>query len=93
MQFPIIPCNLCGSQPNLQRQAMKELLQGWDREHPQRLRSMFSAMSNIVPSHMMDHKLFDFEKFEGVAYDKTYGDILFDRDDTLDQFQNTIAIE
>ena len=93
MQFPIIPCNLCGSQPNLQRQAMKELLQGWDREHPQRLRSMFSAMSNIVPSHMMDHKLFDFEKFEGVAYDKTYGDILFDRDDTHDQFQNTIAIE
>lgn len=93
MQFQIIPCNLCGSQPNLQRQAMKELLQGWDREHPQRLRSMFSAMSNIVPSHMMDHKLFDFEKFEGVAYDKTYGDILFDRDDTLDQFQNTIAIE
>lgn len=93
MQFPIIPCNLCGSQPNLQRQAMKELLQQWDRAHPQRLRSMFSAMSNIVPSHMMDHKLFDFEKFEGVAYDKTYGDILFDRDDTLDRFQQTIAIE
>jgi len=93
MQFPIIPCNLCGSQPNLQRQAMKELLQQWDRAHPQRLRSMFSAMSNIVPSHMMDHKLFDFEKFEGVAYDKTYGDILFDRDDTLDQFQSTIAID
>ncbi|MDP2219593.1 MAG: tRNA 2-thiocytidine(32) synthetase TtcA [Hydrogenophaga sp.] len=93
MQFPIIPCNLCGSQPNLQRQAMKELLQQWDRAHPQRLRSMFTAMSNIVPSHMMDHKLFDFEKFEGVAYDKTYGDILFDRDDTLDQFKQTIAIE
>ncbi|MCE4556292.1 tRNA 2-thiocytidine(32) synthetase TtcA [Pelomonas cellulosilytica] len=93
MQFPIIPCNLCGSQPNLQRQAMKELLQGWDRAHPQRLRSMFSAISNIVPSHMMDRKLFDFEKFEGVAYDKTYGDILFDRDDSIDQFQQTIAID
>ncbi|MBI3346980.1 MAG: tRNA 2-thiocytidine(32) synthetase TtcA [Burkholderiales bacterium] len=93
MQFPIIPCNLCGSQPNLQRQAMKELLQGWDRAHPQRLRSMFSAMTNIVPSHMMDQKLFDFEKFEGVPYNKTYGDILFDRDETLGEFQNTIAIE
>lgn len=93
MQFPIIPCNLCGSQPNLQRQAMKELLQQWDRAHPQRLRSMFSAISNVVPSHMMDHKLFDFEKFEGKAYDKMYGDILFDRDDTLDQFQSTIAID
>jgi tRNA 2-thiocytidine biosynthesis protein TtcA len=93
MQFPIIPCNLCGSQPNLQRQAMKELLQQWDRQHPQRLRSMFSAMSNVVPSHMLDHKLFDFEKFQGVAYHKTYGDILFDRDETLDQFQNTISFD
>nr|WP_316643249.1 tRNA 2-thiocytidine(32) synthetase TtcA [uncultured Roseateles sp.] len=93
MQFPIIPCNLCGSQPNLQRQAMKELLQQWDKQHPQRLRSMFSAMSNVVPSHMMDHKLFDFEKFQGIAYDKSYGDILFDRDETLDQFQNTVVID
>ncbi|MBT9504057.1 MAG: tRNA 2-thiocytidine(32) synthetase TtcA [Burkholderiaceae bacterium] len=93
MQFPIIPCNLCGSQPNLQRQAMKELLQQWDQAHPQRLRSMFSAISNVVPSHMMDHKLFDFENFQGIAYDKTYGDILFDRDETLDQFQNTIALD
>lgn len=93
MQFPIIPCNLCGSQPNLQRQAMKELLQQWDKQHPQRLRSMFSAISNVVPSHMMDHKLFDFEKFQGIAYDKSYGDILFDRDETLDQFQNTVVID
>ena len=93
MQFPIIPCNLCGSQPNLQRQAMKELLQQWDREHPQRLRSMMSAMSNVIPSHMMDHKLFDFENFKGVASDHASGDILFDRDETLDQFQNTIAFD
>ena len=93
MQFPIIPCNLCGSQPNLQRQAMKELLQQWDREHPQRLRSMMSAMSNVIPSHMMDHKLFDFENFKGVASDHASGDILFDRDETLDQFQNTITFD
>ncbi len=93
MQFPIIPCNLCGSQPNLQRQAMKDLLQQWDRVHPQRIRSMFTAMSNIVPSHMLDHKLFDFEKFEGLTCGKPHGDILFDRDDTIDRFQQTIAIE
>lgn len=93
MQFPIIPCNLCGSQPNLQRQAMKDLLQQWDREHPQRLRSMVTAMSNIVPSHMMDHKLFDFEHMKGLAYESAQGDILFDRDETLDRFQNTMAID
>lgn len=93
MKFPIIPCNLCGSQPNLQRQAMKDLLQQWDKQHPQRLRSMFSAISNIVPSHMMDHKLFDFEQFRGVRCEEIQGDILFDRDETLNQFQATIAIE
>lgn len=93
MQFPIIPCNLCGSQPNLQRQAMKDLLQQWDPEHPQRLRSMVTAMSNIVPSHMMDRKLFDFEHMKGLAYDNAQGDILFDRDETLDQFQNTMTID
>ena len=93
MQFPIIPCNLCGSQPNLQRQAMKELLQQWDRDHPQRLRSMISAMSNVVPSHMMDHKLFDFEKFETIGSRDAQGDILFDRDETLDHFGKTIAID
>lgn len=61
--FPIIPCNLCGSQPNLQRQAMKELLLQWDRDYPQRLRNMFSAMSNVVPSHLLDRGLYDFDNF------------------------------
>lgn len=93
MQFPIIPCNLCGSQPNLQRQAMKALLQEWDRDHPQRLRSMFSAMSNMVPSHMLDRKLFNFEEFQGIAGQAGDGDILFDHDDTLDQFQRKIVID
>jgi tRNA 2-thiocytidine biosynthesis protein TtcA len=93
MQFPIIPCNLCGSQPNLQRRAMKELLQQWDREHPQRLRSMFSAVGNIVPSHMMDRDLFDFKEFSGVAAPEAAGDILFDRDDTVERFQGTVALE
>jgi tRNA 2-thiocytidine biosynthesis protein TtcA len=93
MQFPIIPCNLCGSQPNLQRRAMKELLQQWDREHPQRLRSMFSAIGNVVPSHMMDHDLFDFRTFAAKAAPGAEGDLLFDRDDTVDNFQRTIGLE
>lgn len=92
MRFPIIPCNLCGSQPNLQRQAMKELLQQWERQDPQRLRSMFSAMSNIVPSHMMDHKLFDFHNFQGIAQDSAPGDTLFDRDETVGPFDSSGAV-
>lgn len=75
MQFPIIPCNLCGSQPNLQRQAMKELLAQWDRSHPERLKNMFSAIANIVPSHMLDRGLFD---FENLNISPTDGDTLFD---------------
>ncbi|MEJ2630205.1 MAG: tRNA 2-thiocytidine(32) synthetase TtcA [Acidihalobacter sp.] len=59
-EFPIIPCNLCGSQPNLQRQEMKALLQEWDRKFPGRLESMFRALGNASPSHLLDHSLFDF---------------------------------
>ncbi len=57
-QFPIIPCNLCGSQPNLQRQVVKEMLNTWDRQYG-RLETMFSALQDIVPSHLCDPKLFD----------------------------------
>ena len=92
MKFPIIPCNLCGSQPNLKRQAMKQLIREWEAEHPKRIQSMFSAVSNIVPSHMMDRGVFDFESFTGIAYAKSDGDILFDRDQSLDQPPRSISI-
>lgn len=59
--FPIIPCNLCGSQDNLQRQVIKEMLQGWQRQHPGRLESIFRAISNVSPSQLMDTNLFDFQ--------------------------------
>lgn len=59
--FPIIPCNLCGSQENLQRQAAKEMLLAWDREHPKRLDSIFAALTRVKPSHLMDLGLFDFQ--------------------------------
>ena len=59
--FPIIPCNLCGSQPNLQRNAMKELLKQWEKQHPGRVESLFKALTHVVPSHLLDANLFDFK--------------------------------
>ncbi len=60
-QFPIIPCNLCGSQENLQRNAIKAMLQEWDKKFPGRLETIFSALQNVVPSHLADTQLFDFK--------------------------------
>jgi len=60
-QFPIIPCNLCGSQENLQRKQVKLMLSGWEQQFPGRIESMFTAMRNVVPSHLADAQLFDFK--------------------------------
>ena len=59
-QFPIIPCNLCGSQPNLQRQAIKEMLTLWKKQHPGRIENIFRAIGHVSPSQLADHELFDF---------------------------------
>ncbi|WP_133012933.1 tRNA 2-thiocytidine(32) synthetase TtcA [Marinomonas flavescens] len=59
--YPIIPCNLCGSQKNLQRQVVKDMLQQWDRDYPGRTDIMFTAMQNVVPSHLADNELFNFK--------------------------------
>ncbi|MGF2685237.1 tRNA 2-thiocytidine(32) synthetase TtcA [Marinobacter sp. DUT-3] len=61
-EFPIIPCNLCGSQENLQRQVIKEMFQTWDKQHPGRLETMFRAMCNVEPSHLADNSLYDFRE-------------------------------
>lgn len=61
-QFPIIPCNLCGTQENLQRQVIKEMFQHWDAQHPGRLESMFKALRNVEPSHLADTNLYDFRE-------------------------------
>lgn len=66
-EFPIIPCNLCGSQENLQRQVIKDMFQGWDRQHPGRLESMFRALCNVEPSHLADASLYDFRRGERKA--------------------------
>ena len=81
-QFPIIPCNLCGSQPNLQRQVVKEMLQKWDRQYPGRIETMFSAIQNITLSHLCDPKLFDFKGIKrGQVPEGVDGDIAFDKED------------
>ena len=59
-QFPIIPCNLCGSQPNLQRQAIKEMLTLWKKQYPGRIENIFRAIGHVSPSQLADHELFDF---------------------------------
>ncbi len=68
-KFPIIPCNLCGSQENLQRKAMKEMLNGWDKQFPGRLETIFSSLQNISPSQMADTRLFDFSSLERLESD------------------------
>lgn len=77
MDFPIIPCNLCGSQENAQRRQIKNMLNEWSRLHPGRIESIFTAMSNVVPSHLADSNLFD---FKGLTRDTLVaeGDIAFD---------------
>ena len=81
-QFPIIPCNLCGSQPNLQRQVVKEMLQKWDRQYPGRIETMFSAIQHIVPSHLCDANLFDFKSIQrGQKIEGIEGDIAFDKEE------------
>jgi tRNA 2-thiocytidine biosynthesis protein TtcA len=62
--FPIIPCNLCGSQDNLQRQLIKEMLNGWQRQFPGRVETIFKALSDIAPSQLLDGELFDFTNLE-----------------------------
>jgi tRNA 2-thiocytidine biosynthesis protein TtcA len=59
-EFPIIPCDLCGSQETLQRKQVKQMLREWEKRHPGRVESMFRALSDVIPSHLMDRKLFDF---------------------------------
>jgi tRNA 2-thiocytidine biosynthesis protein TtcA len=77
MKFPIIPCNLCGAQENLQRQNIKEMLTAWERQYPGRIQSIFTAMQNVKPSHLMDSKLFDFKNINvGDMVDE--GDVAFD---------------
>jgi len=80
-EFPIIPCNLCGSQPNLQRQNIKAMLQDWQTKFPGRIESMFTATQNIAPSHLCDGDLFDFKSITSSSSIKDGGDTAFDKEE------------
>ena len=76
--FPIIPCTLCGSQQNMQRKIVKDMLHDWERRHPGRLDNMLRAVQNVAPSHLADAALFDFAAIEAGEGPVAEGDIAFD---------------
>ncbi len=76
--FPIIPCTLCGSQENLQRKQVGNMLREWDKKFPGRLENMFASLQNIVPSHLMDSKQHDFRNIRATGAANADGDKAFD---------------
>jgi tRNA 2-thiocytidine biosynthesis protein TtcA len=83
-EFPIIPCNLCGSQPNLQRQQVKQMLVEWEKRFPGRIETMFRSLANVVPSHLMDPRLFDFAGLKPSGRPEPDGDKAFDPEELAD---------
>ena len=79
-EFPIIPCDLCGSQENLQRKAVKTLLREWEARAPGCCDSMFAALANVAPSLLMDRTLFDFASLSATAIGGIHGDPRFHHD-------------
>jgi tRNA 2-thiocytidine biosynthesis protein TtcA len=80
-RFPIIPCSLCGSQTNLQRVQMKNMLREWEQQHPGRMDNMLKAMTHVVPSHLMDQRLYPFTTLQTTGEPHAQGDRAFDGDD------------
>jgi tRNA 2-thiocytidine biosynthesis protein TtcA len=79
-QFPIIPCNLCGSQENLKRKEMTAMLRAWEKSHPGRVENAFNALTRVVPSHLMDAQLFGFKPLRADGVASSDGDIAFDEE-------------
>jgi tRNA 2-thiocytidine biosynthesis protein TtcA len=90
-QFPIIPCNLCGSQEHLQRKQVAAMLREWEKKHPGRIDSIFGALGNVVPSHLMDRGLFDFAAVKASGIPTADGDIAFDVDPALERAAEAAA--
>ena len=92
-QFPIIPCDLCGSQDNLQRQQVKQMLKEWERKFPGRIDSIFRSMQNIAPSHLLDRGLFDFAGVRADGAAQVEGDKAFDADEFADSFVEPVSAQ
>jgi len=80
-QFPIIPCSLCGSQENLQRQLIGQMLRDWEKQYPGRTETMFTALQNVVPSHLMDTKHHNFKDIQTTGVPNEDGDKVFDAEE------------
>ncbi|HEX9173179.1 MAG TPA: tRNA 2-thiocytidine(32) synthetase TtcA [Telluria sp.] len=78
--FPIIPCDLCGSQENLQRKQIKGLMREWEKKYPGRVESIFSSLSTVIPSHLMDRDMFAFKDLKADGQANPLGDIAFDEE-------------
>ena len=80
-KFPIIPCNLCGSQPNLQRTQVKQMLRDWEKRFPGRIETLFRSLAHVVPSHLMDRQLHDFAHLVATGQPDPGGDTAFDAEE------------
>jgi tRNA 2-thiocytidine biosynthesis protein TtcA len=87
-QFPIIPCDLCGSQPTLQRKQMKDLLREWEKRHPGRTATIFRSLQNVRSSHLLDRGLFDFAGVAATGVPVQDGDKAFDSEDETVTWSN-----
>ena len=90
-QFPIIPCDLCGSQDNLQRQQVKQMLRDWEKKFPGRIDSIFRSLQNIAPSHLLDRGLFDFANVRADGADHEEGDKAFDGEEPAGSFVEPVS--
>ncbi len=81
--FPLIPCTLCGSQENLQRGQVAAMLGEWEKRFPGRIESIFNAMTNVAPSHLLDRTLHDFAAIRATGVPSPDGDCAFDADESL----------
>jgi tRNA 2-thiocytidine biosynthesis protein TtcA len=92
-QFPIIPCDLCGSQENLQRKQLKAMLREWEKKFPGRVENIFSALSTVTPSHLMDRNLFGFADLKATGEASANGDIAFDEEPCATTAPNVVRFD
>ena len=90
-QFPLIPCTLCGSQENLQRQQVGLMLREWERKHPGRVESIFNALGKVEGSHLLDRNLQDFAAVRATGRSEPDGDIAFDVDPLIEAATDRVA--
>ena len=82
-QFPIIPCNLCGSQEHLQRKQVSNMLKEWEKQYPGRTELILTALQNVVPSHLLDRKLHNFADLQITGIPDADGDKAFDEEERI----------